>query len=59
VKRSLVGVEGVIEAKVSYKETKAWVEVKDTVTNEMLEEAVSSSGRFKGKVIKREISEKR
>ena len=53
MKRSLEGVEGVIEAKVSFKEAKAWVEVKDTVTDEMLEEAVSSSGRFKGKVVSR------
>ena len=54
MKRSLVGVEGVIEAKVSFKEAKAWVEVEDIVTDEMLEEAVSSSGRFTGKVIGRE-----
>jgi copper chaperone CopZ len=54
VKRSLEGVEGVIEAEVSFKEAKAWVEVKDNVTDEMLEEAVQSTGRFKGKVISRE-----
>jgi copper chaperone CopZ len=54
VKRSLEGVEGVIEAEVSFKDAKARVRVKDTVTDAMLEEAVSSSGRFKGKVISRE-----
>jgi len=54
VKRSLEGVEGVIEAEVSFKETKAWVKVKDNVTDEMLEEAVRSTGRFKGKVLGRE-----
>jgi copper chaperone CopZ len=54
VKRSLEGVEGVIEAEVSFKEAKARVEVNDTVTDEMLEDAVSYSGRFKGKVISRE-----
>ena len=43
-----------IEAEVSYKEKKAWVEVRENVTDEMLEEAVKSSGRFKGKVISRE-----
>ncbi len=53
MKRSLVGVEGVMEAEVSYKEGKARVRVKDTVTDEMLEEAVRSTGRFKGKVISR------
>ena len=54
MKRSLEGVEGVIEAEVSFKEAKARVEVNDTVTDEMLEDAVSYSGRFKGKVISRE-----
>jgi len=53
VKRSLEGVEGVIEAEVSFKEGKAWVKIKDTVTDEMLEEAVRSTGGFKGKVIDR------
>ncbi len=42
-----------IEAEVSFKEGKAWVKVKDTVTDEMLEEAVRSTGGFKGKVIGR------
>jgi copper chaperone CopZ len=54
VKRSLEGVEGVIEAEVSYKETKAWVKVRENVTDEMLEEAVRSSGRFRGEVVSRE-----
>ncbi len=53
MKRSLEGVEGVIEAEVSFKEAKARVEVNDTVTDEMLEDAVSYSGRFKGKVVSR------
>ena len=55
MKRSLEGVEGVIEAEVSFKEAKARVEVTAAVTDEMLEDAVSYSGRFKGKVIEREI----
>ena len=50
VKRSLEGVEGVIEAEVSFKEKSARVRVMGTVTDDMLEEAVSSTGRFKGKV---------
>ena len=54
MKRSLEGVEGVIEAEVSFKEKKAWVKVEGTVTDEMLEEAVKSSGRFEGKVVGRE-----
>ncbi len=53
MKRSLEGVEGVIEAEVSYKEAKARVKVKDTVTDEMLEEAVRSTGRFRGEVVGR------
>ena len=43
-----------IEAEVSYKETKAWVKVRENVTDEMLEEAVQSSGRFRGEVVSRE-----
>jgi copper chaperone CopZ len=54
VKRSLEEVEGVMEAEVSYKEKSARVRVRGTVTDEMLEEAVSSTGRFGGKVISRE-----
>ena len=54
MKRSLEGVEGVIKAEVSYKEKKALVKVNDNVTDEMLEEAVRSTGRFKGKVLGRE-----
>ena len=54
MKRSLEGVEGVIEAEVSFKEGKAWVKVKDIVSDEMLEEAVRSTGRFAGKVTERE-----
>jgi copper chaperone CopZ len=54
VKRSLEGIEGVKEAKVSHKEDKAWVMVDGTVTNEMLEEAVSKAGGFTGKVVSRE-----
>ena len=43
-----------IEAEVSFKEKKALVKVRDNVTNEMLEEAVGSTGRFKGKVVGKE-----
>ena len=43
-----------MEAEVSYKEKSARVRVKGTVTDEMLEEAVSSTGRFGGRVISRE-----
>jgi copper chaperone CopZ len=54
VRRSLEGVEGVIEAEVSFKEKKALVKVRDNVSNEMLEEAVGSTGRFRGKVVGKE-----
>ncbi len=43
-----------MEAEVSYKEKSARVRVRGTVTDEMLEEAVSSTGRFKGRVVGRE-----
>ena len=54
MKRSLEGVEGVIEAEVSFKEKSARVRVMGTVTDDMLEEAVSSTGRFIGKVVSKE-----
>lgn len=54
MKRSLEGVEGVIEAEVSFKQAKAWVKVRDIVTDEMLVEAVRATDRFRGKVIGRE-----
>ena len=42
-----------IEAEVSYKKANAVVKVRNDVTDEMLEEAVRSTGRFIGKVISR------
>ena len=54
MRRSLEGVEGVIEAEVSYKEKKARVVLDPAVTDEALEAAIAESGRFKGTVISRE-----
>ena len=54
MKRSLEGVDGVIEAEVSFKKANAVVKVRNDVTDEMLEESVRSTGRFKGKVVGRE-----
>ena len=51
--RSLAGVEGVKEVDVSYKEKKAWLTVDESVTDDVLEQAVDRSG-FRGKVILRE-----
>ena len=42
-----------IEAEVSFKKANAVVKVRNDVTDEMLEEAVRSTGRFKGNVISR------
>ena len=53
MRRSLEGVEGVIEAGVSFKKRKALVVVGPTVTYEALKAAVARSGRFKGKVLSR------
>jgi len=55
VKRSLSGIEGVREVKVSYKEKRAWLTADESVTNEVLEAAVERSG-FRGKVIQREAA---
>ncbi len=53
VKKSLEGVEGVKEVKVSLKEKKAWLTVDDSVTDDALVKAVSKAGPYKGKVIDR------
>ncbi len=53
MKRSLAGVEGVKEVEVSLKEKKAWLTADESVTDEILEQAVEQSG-FRGKVILRE-----
>lgn len=53
MKRSLAGVEGVKEVDVSYKEKKAWLTVDESITDEILEQAVERSG-FRGKVVLRE-----
>ncbi len=53
IKKALKKVAGVIEAKVSFKKKKAWLTVDETVTDEMLTEAVSKAGPYKGRVIKR------
>ena len=53
MRRSLEGVEGVIEAEVSFKERKALIVVGPNVTDEDLNAAVARSGRFKGKVLSR------
>ncbi len=53
MKRSLSGVEGVRDVEVSYKDKKAWLTADDSVTDEILEQAVEKSG-FRGKVILRE-----
>ncbi len=50
MKRSLAGIEGVREVKVSYKEKRAWLTVDESVNDEVLEQAVERSG-FRGKVI--------
>jgi copper chaperone CopZ len=51
IKKSLSGVEGVLDVEVSLEEKKAWITVEESVTNEALSDAVKKAGRFKGKVI--------
>ncbi len=56
MKRSLSGIEGVRDVEVSYKDKKAWLTADESVTDEILEQAVEQSG-FKGKVNLREPAE--
>lgn len=53
IKKSLSGIEGVEDVRVSFEEKKAWLTVGESVTDEMLVEAVRKAGPYKGKVIKR------
>jgi copper chaperone CopZ len=57
IKKSLSGVEGVLDVEVSLEEKKAWITVEESVTNEALSDAVKKAGRFKGKVIERKTKE--
>ena len=53
IKKSLAGINGVKDTKVSYKEKKAWLTVEESVTDAMLVEALQKAGPYKGKVIER------
>ena len=57
MRRSLEGIDGVVEAEVVWKRGYARVVTASTVTDEALVEAVGKSGRFTGKVISREPAE--
>lgn len=52
VKKSLSGINGVNDVKVSYKKKKAWLIADDSVTDFTLAEAVQKAG-YKGKVVER------
>ena len=53
VKKSLSGINGVKDAKISYKEKKAWLTVDESITDETLVEAVQKAGPYSGKVVDR------
>jgi mercuric ion binding protein len=53
IKKSLKGVPGVRNVKVSYAEKKAWVTVDKSVTDDALIDAVRKAGEYEGKVIER------
>lgn len=52
VKKSLSGIRGVDDVKVSYQEKKAWLTADDSVTDSTLAEAVQKAG-YSGKVVER------
>ncbi|MBW2392546.1 MAG: hypothetical protein DRG34_06615 [Deltaproteobacteria bacterium] len=53
MKKSLSGVQGVEDVKVSYKEKKAQLTADESVTDAALIEAVQKAGPYKGKVVDR------
>ena len=53
VKKSLSAIEGVKSVKVSLEEKKAWLTVSESVTDDMIIEALKATGMYKGKVIER------
>ena len=57
VKKSLSGIDGVKDAKISYKEKKAWLTVDESVTDETLVEAVQKAGPYSGKVVDRKFQD--
>lgn len=53
IKKSLEGIKGVRSVKVSFQEKKAWVTAEETVTDDMLLNAVKKAGEYKGKIIEK------
>jgi len=53
IKKSLLDVEGVRDVNISLKEEKAWLRIDETVSNEILLEAVKRAGPYTGRVLKR------
>ena len=55
IKKSLSATEGVKEVEISYEQEKAYMTVTESIENQVLIDAVSKAGPFKGKVIKRKL----
>ena len=55
VKKSLSDIDGVKDAKISYKEKKAWLTVDESVTDETLVKAIQKGGPYSGKVVDRKF----
>ena len=55
VKKSLLAIKGVKDAKISYKEKQARLSVDESVTDAMLIEAVRQAGPYSGKVVDRKL----
>jgi len=53
IKKSLVGIEGVTEVKISYEEKTGWVSADEFVSNEQLLEAIKKAGPYTGKIKER------
>jgi mercuric ion binding protein len=53
VKKSLSGIDGVRDVRISFVEKKAWLTADESVSDEKLIEAVRKAGPYTGKIIER------
>ena len=54
IKKSLAGIKGVQDVKVSFEKKKAWLTADESVTDTALDTAVQKAGPYKGTVVERQ-----
>jgi len=55
IRKSLLEVKGVRDVEVSLRDKKAWLRVDETVSDEMLIDAIKRAGPYTGRILKREV----